>query len=319
MKWFGLTLLCILCWSATDLFYKKGSELTDKLSHLKFMVWIGIIMAAAAVLLTPLSEMQMSPIELIVYYREYIPMAVLYVAALMCGVIGSRYLDASVVSPLENVDGTVAAAILLVYFAITGRLGEGAGITPWNIGSIFFVSVGVILLGVQERRLAKGERNMPETQRKHPLGALAFIFPILYTLVDAGAMVFDSVVLAGGDEAYMGQFDLLICESSCFAVAGGLVWLYMLTVKKIAYNPFGKGELVKCGAALTETAGNVFYAMGTVVSPLLTPVVTTGYCVLTILGARLFLKERLTGKQYLCLALVLTGIALSALSEITAG
>lgn len=38
MKWFGLTLLCILCWSTTDLFYKKGSELTDKLSHLKIMV-----------------------------------------------------------------------------------------------------------------------------------------------------------------------------------------------------------------------------------------------------------------------------------------
>lgn len=62
MKWFGLTLLCILCWSTTDLFYKKGSELTDKLSHLKIMVWLGIIMAIAAVLLLPLSEMQMSPI-----------------------------------------------------------------------------------------------------------------------------------------------------------------------------------------------------------------------------------------------------------------
>ena len=319
MKWFGLTLLCILCWSATDLFYKKGSELTDKLSHLKIMVWIGLIMAIAAVLLTPLSELQLSPMELIVYYREYIPMAVLYVAALMCGVIGTRYLDASVVSPLENVDGAVAAVILLAYFAVTGRLGEGTGITPWNIGSIVFVLAGVILLAVQESRIAKGERNVPEMQKKHPLGALAFVFPILYTLVDAGSMVFDSVVLAGGDEAYMGQFDLLICESSCFAIAGGLSWLYMLTVKKAAYNPFRKSELVKCGAALTEAAGNIFYAMATVASPLLTPVVTTGYCVLTILGARLFLKERLTGKQYLCLALVLAGIALSALSELTAG
>ena len=55
MKWFGLTLLCILCWSTTDLFYKKGSELTDKLSHLKIMVWLGIVMGIAAVLLLPLS------------------------------------------------------------------------------------------------------------------------------------------------------------------------------------------------------------------------------------------------------------------------
>ena len=172
-------MLCILCWSTTDLFYKKGSELTDKLSHLKIMVWLGIIMAIAAVLLLPLSEMQMSPIGLIIYYREYIPMAALYVAALMCGTVGARYLDASVASPLENVDGAVAAVILLVYFAATGRLGEGARVTPWNVSSIFFVTVGVILLGVQEHRMASSERNVPEIQRKHPLGALALIFPIL--------------------------------------------------------------------------------------------------------------------------------------------
>ena len=319
MKWFGLTLLCILCWSATDLFYKKGSELTDKLSHLKLMVWLGIIMAIAAVLLTPLSELRLSPWQLIVYYREYIPMAVLYVAALLCGILGSRYLDASVVSPLENVDGVAAALILLVYFAATGRLGEESVITPWNVSSILFVAAGVILLGVHEHRMAVGERNMPEAQRKHPLGALAFLFPLLYTLVDAGAMVFDSVMLAGGDDAYVGQFDLLICESSCFALAGALSWLYMLAVKKTVYHPFRKSELVKCGAALTETVGNVLYAMATVANPLLTPSVSTGYCALTILGARLFLKEKLTSKQYLCLALVLIGILLSALSELAAG
>jgi hypothetical protein len=220
MKWFCLTILCILCWSTTDIFYKKGSELTDKLSHLKIMVWLGIVMGIAAVLLLPLSETQLSPAGLIVYYKDYIPMAALYVAALLCGTVSARYLDASVTSPLENVDGAVAAAILLVYFAVTGRLGEGPGITPWNVGSIFFVAVGVILLGIQERRIANRERNVPKTQRKHPLGALAFIFPLLYTLVDAGAMVFDSIALAGEDEAYIGQFDLLICESMAFTYIG---------------------------------------------------------------------------------------------------
>lgn len=319
MAWIGLTFACILCWSTTDLFYKKGSAFSDKLSHLKIMVWLGIVMGIAAVLLLPLSEMQLSPVGLVVYYKEYIPMAALYVAALLCGTVGVRYLDASVASPLENVDGAVAAVILLVYFAVTGRLGEGTGITPWNVGSIFFVAVGVILLGMQEHRTANRERNVPQMQRKHPLGALAFIFPILYTLVDAGAMVFDSIVLAGEDEAYIGQFDLLICENIAFALAGVLSWLYMLTVKKTVYNPFRKGELVKCGAALTETTGNVFYTMAAAANPLLTPTVTTGYCVLTILGARLFLKEKLTGKQYLCLGLVLAGILLSAVSEIAGG
>ena len=153
-------MLCILCWSTTDLFYKKGSELTDKLSNLKIMVWLGIIMAIAAVLLLPLSEMQMSLIGLIIYYREYIPMAVLYVAALMCGTVGARYLDVSVASPLENVDGAVAAVILLVYFAATGRLDEGERITPWNVSSIFFVTAGVFSLPLRTAPIAMVRKMM---------------------------------------------------------------------------------------------------------------------------------------------------------------
>ena len=59
--------------------------------------------------------------------------------------------------------------------------------------------------------------------------------------------------------------------------------------------------------------------MATGAVPFLTSVGSVGYCVLTILGERLFLNERLTGRQYLCLALVLIGILLSALSEIASG
>ena len=53
MTWLLLVLLCILCWSTTDLFYKKGSPTEDKQSHLKFLVWLGLVLGGLSVLLFP--------------------------------------------------------------------------------------------------------------------------------------------------------------------------------------------------------------------------------------------------------------------------
>ena len=59
--------------------------------------------------------------------------------------------------------------------------------------------------------------------------------------------------------------------------------------------------------------------MATPANPLLMPIVTTGRCALIILGARLFLKEKMMGRQYLGLALALVGIVPFAVSEIATG
>jgi drug/metabolite transporter (DMT)-like permease len=52
------------------------------------------------------------------------------------------------------------------------------------------------------------------------------------------------------------------------------------------------------------------------ISPIRTAPITSSYCFVTIILARIFLKERLTKKQYLSVAFVITGIALLGISEI---
>jgi len=51
-------------------------------------------------------------------------------------------------------------------------------------------------------------------------------------------------------------------------------------------------------------------------NPILTAPITSSYCLVTIVLARIFLKERLTKKQYLSLAFLVAGIALLGVSEI---
>lgn len=97
MKWFIMVFLCILCWSAGDLCYKKGSEGEDTTTPLQFLVWLGIVMGVAMFFLLPYSEKQLPLLQLTMSYIDYAPFAVAYVAALLVGLMG--ILDASVLSP----------------------------------------------------------------------------------------------------------------------------------------------------------------------------------------------------------------------------
>lgn len=316
MVWIILVLACIACWSTTDLFYKKGSDYEDRLSHLKFMVWLGIIMGLSAFLLFPWSESGVPFGALVLKYVDYMPFALAYVLALMCGIIGARHLDISVASPLENIDGAVAGVILLVYFAITGAIGNLAQKFTWldPLGFLLIVA-GIILLGIQEQRQSKAEQAQ-KGQHHHRLGAVAFVFPFIYTLFDATSMVFEGAVLQADGGDFMGEIDFLILEGAAFFVVGVGAWLWLLFARKQMYQPFARGELVKCGAAITENLGNVFFAFAIGKNPVLTPTVTNTYFIFTIFGARLFLKEKMTRRQYLCLLILSVGILLLGISEI---
>jgi drug/metabolite transporter (DMT)-like permease len=74
--------------------------------------------------------------------------------------------------------------------------------------------------------------------------------------------------------------------------------------------------LVRCAAAAGETFGTMAYIFAVAGNPVLTAPVTSAYCLVTIVLARIFLKERLTRKQYLSLAFLVIGIALLGISEI---
>jgi drug/metabolite transporter (DMT)-like permease len=82
------------------------------------------------------------------------------------------------------------------------------------------------------------------------------------------------------------------------------------------YNPFKKAELPRLGAATCETLGTLMFVFAVGINPILTAPITSSYCIVTIVLARLFLKERLTKKQYLSLAFVVIGVISLGISEI---
>ena len=316
MTWLLLTLSCIILWGITDILLKKSLDYSDSLSQYKTFVWIGIVMAPAGVIMAICSDTLLDSIMMVKDNLYLIPLCVFYAMALFFGLLGAKHLDASVVSPLENIDGAMAAIILYFFFLFTGRshITDKIGLVQL-VGTVAIV-VGVVLLGIQEQSLSKQETHLSENKKRHRLGALALIFPIVYNLVDAVSMVAVGITVSEETDVAIPDIDFFIFESLGFVVVAICVWFYMLIIKKYKYNPFKKEELVRCGAATGETFGTMAFTFAVGISPILTAPITSSYCFVTIVLARIFLKERLTKKQYLSLAFLVVGIALLGVSEI---
>ena len=316
MPWLLLTLSSIILWGITDILNKKSLDFNDPLSQYKAFVWIGMVMGFAGAIMAICSDTLRDSIMMVKDNLYLIPLCIFYALALFFGLLGAKHLDASVVSPLENIDGAITAIILYMFFFLTGKSHVTDSIGIMDIIGTVAITTGVIFLGIQEHKLSKLEINLEEDKKKHRLGVLALIFPIIYNLVDVVSMVAVSITVSEETEVAIPEIDFFIFESLGFLVVAICMWLYMLIVKKYKYNLFKKEELVRCGAATSETLGTMTYIFAVAGNPILTAPITSSYCLVTVVLARIFLKERLTKKQYLSVAFVIVGIVLLGISEI---
>ena len=311
-----LTLSCIILWGFTDILLKKSLDYSDPLSQYKTFIWIGLVAALSGAIAAFCSDTLLDSIRALADNLYLVPVTVFYVVAMFFGLLGAKHLDASVVSPLENIDGAITAIILYIFFFLTGRSHVTDSIGIMDIIGRVAITMGVIFLGIQEHKLSKQEMNLEKDKKKHRLGALALLFPIAYNLADAISMVATGIAVSGEAEVEMPEIDFFFFECLGFLVISIFVWLYMLIAKKYVYNPFKKAEFSRFGAATCDTLGTLMFVFAMGINPILTAPITSSYCFVTIILARVFLKERLTKKQYLSVAFVIAGIALLGISEI---
>jgi drug/metabolite transporter (DMT)-like permease len=119
-----------------------------------------------------------------------------------------------------------------------------------------------------------------------------------------------------GRENFIPPMDFFIMECVGIAFVSICVWLYLLIVKKHVYNPFQPEEFIRCGAATGETFGTMTFIFASAIDPVLTAPITSFYCIMTIVLERIFLKERLSKKQYISLGFLVVGIVLLGLADI---
>ena len=324
MSWFFYSLICILGWGGADLFYKRGTDPEDKYSHLKIAVWVGLVMGVVALILLPFSESGFSPASLVVNAFKYTPASLAYIISMVIGYAGLRYLEVSIVSPVQNASGAFSMIVMVIFFFITGTVNDDLGdFSVLNIIGTVIIIAGVVALAIVENNLSRKEADTlaktaeeKKQNRKYQYGALALLFPILYCFFDTIGTAADGIILDDEVGLGLGEIDVLILYGLTFLLAGIGCYVYMLIRTKKPYNPFEKKEVLNKGvAACFEEFGQIFYVFAMSRKPVLAAPMVASYCIVSVILSRIFLKEKLKVSQYACVTAVIVGILLLGISE----
>ena len=108
-----------------------------------------------------------------------------------------------------------------------------------------------------------------------------------------------------GDEMLAGDILNTAYELTWFAIA--IVFaIYVFAIKRDKIKI--KSDGIKLIGGLCETAGQVFYMMVIVAGYVPGYVIISAYCAVSMVWGRIFLKEKLSLKHYIALAIAFAGI-----------
>jgi len=300
--WLFFTLATTLLWGVAELFYKKGSHAEEKYGHLKVCVLVGAVMGIHAVFTLLTSDVSYDPRNLI----AYLPVSLCYILSMACSYFGLRFIEESLADPIENTSGAMCSLLCVIF------LGE-------SIAPMVWVAIGIIVIGI----LGVGFMEKSEdVGRKKKLGnrlaIIAFAMPFCYAIIDALGSFLDIFFLEMETSPLIGiteeNIELVanVSYEFTFAIVGLILFIFMKAKGAKFELPKQKDKTI---AAVCETAGQLtyVYAMsgnGAIAAPILSSV-----CVVSLLLSRIVLKEKLTKKQYMFIAIIILGILMLAVIE----
>ena len=300
--WLFFTLATTLLWGTAELFYKKGSHEERKYDHLRVCILVGAVMGIHAVVTLLTSDIVYDPMNLI----AYLPVSLCYIVSMACSFFGIRFIEESLADPIENTAGAMCSLFCVIF------LGERIAPAIW--GAIAIIVIGIIGVSYTER---SAEVNRTQKLGKR-LAIAAFAMPFCYAIIDALGSFLDIIFLEMETSPLIGVTEEnieLVANLSyefTFAICAVILFAFMKW-KGVKFELPKQGD--KIVAAVCETAGQLtyVYAMsgnGAIAAPILSSV-----CVVSLLLSRIFLKEKLTKKQYLFISIIIVGILMLAVLE----
>ena len=300
--WFIFTLATTLLWGLAELFYKKGSHENEKYDHLRVCIMVGAVMGIHAIFTLLTSDVHYDPMNLI----AYLPVSLCYIVSMACSFFGIRFIEESLSDPIENTSGAMCSLLCVIL------LGE-------SIDPIIWVAIAIIVVGIigvsYTERTSSIERRERLGKR---LAIIAFAMPFCYAIIDALGSFLDIYFLEMETSPLIGvneeNIELVanISYELTFAICGIILFIFMM-IKGVKFElPKQKDKAI---AAVCETAGQLtyVYAMsgnGAIAAPIISCV-----CVVSLLLSRIFLKEKLTKKQYIFITTIIIGVVMLGILE----
>ena len=298
--WILCTLLTFTFWGIADLFYKIGNRGEGKYNHLKTGIMVGLIMGIHATIFWIQSKTKISLIDL----AKYLPVSLCYISSMVIGYKGLKYLELSISSPIQNTSGVITALLFILFFKEQYDF-------PFYI-ALLLIFTGIILISILELKKNKSDNK---TNRKKQITkkviTLTLLFPIGYCILDGAGTFLDGIYLDKLE--LIGEEASLIAYEYTFALFAFITYLY-LKIKNEPFHFFKEKD--KIGAAIFETCGEIFYVKAMSGNATISAPIIGSYCILSMILSRVFLKEKLTKKEYLGISLVLIGIIILAVLDV---
>ena len=301
MTWFWFSIITLLCWSGSDFFSKIGCrDARDKYSQFKMVMAVGLVMGLHAAYMVFVNDVEISWSVI----WTYLPVSLLYIGSMTLGYVGLRYIELSISSPICNASGALVAIIAIIS-------GTAEPMDALQYLAIVLACAGVIGLGFVEANEDETLRaaRQEASNYKYAKSWLALALPIAYCLLDAAGTFADDLVLET-----LNEDSANVAYELTFLVAGIVCFVYTVIIKKQKLIP--KMEVPKYVGAGFETAGQLtyIYALASGESALAAPIISS-YCMASVLWSRLFLKEKLSWKHYLCIAITFAGILIMGIYD----
>ena len=155
------------------------------------------------------------------------------------------------------------------------------------------------------------------------------MMPIFYCIIDSLGTFFDGLYLDDFEKTPLVGVtadnieDIAnISYELTFAIVAIILAIYVYEIKGEKLSFFKKGENVMTGAPLSrllaavfETGGQFAYVYAMSGNSIAAAPIVASYCVVSLLLGQLFLKERLSWKQYIAVGLVIAGIVILGIME----
>lgn len=300
--WFICAIVTTLIWGLAELFYKKGAKPDEKYSHLKICICVGIVMTIHAIFVLITEKLDYNFINII----KYLPVSFLYIVSMACSFFGMRFLEESISDPIENTSGAIAA--ILCFLILKQRISKIALI------GVLFIVIGVVLLGIFE---VKDETRRKSLGKK--LAIISFVMPFVYAILDALGSFLDAYYLEieTSPLVQITESNIELVANTSYEFTFGIVALILaifILIKKEKLSLLNQRD--KWLAAVCETAGQFTYVFAMGGSAIISAPILSSVCVVSVILSRIFLKEKLTKKQYLAIIIVISGILLISTTDV---
>ncbi len=321
------SIIAMLCWSGSDIFSKAGSKQSDKLSHYKVGIAVGIVMGIHAIYEITVGGVPLKFSDII----TYLPASFFYISSMLIGYICLRYIELSISSPICNSSGALALIMSLFYFGVTWTQDESSDAIFLNapiITGVVLIIIGVISLGFVDYFEDDNARKLRQmaSNRKYAKSFIAILLPVIYCLLDGLGTFVDTLIADNYSEKLIGSgMDSDAAEllsGDILNTAYEFTWLFMALIFIIYVFVIRKEKIdlkfdsVKTLGGICETVGQVFYMMVVVSDYKVGLVIISAYCAVSLLWSRIFLKEKLSLRHYMAIAAVFIGIVILGIYDI---